>query len=104
MPTYDYECEACGHSFELFQSITAEPKKTCPACGRRRLKRLIGPGGALLFRGDGFYQTDYRSPEYERRAAQEKGGRDGNSSSQEKGGSPKEKGGGKKKKKGGASS
>ena len=68
MPTYEYECDACGHAFEEFQSITAKPLKACPACGKRRLRRLIGTGAALLFKGSGFYATDYRSSEYKRKA------------------------------------
>ena len=73
MPTYDYECDACGHAFELFQSITAEPEKKCPKCGRRKLRRLIGPGATIVFKGSGFYQTDYRSPSYKKAAAAEGG-------------------------------
>ena len=68
MPTYDYECDACGHVFEEFQSITARPLRVCPACGKRRLRRLIGTGAALLFKGSGFYATDYRSSDYKRKA------------------------------------
>lgn len=64
MPTYDYECGACGHEFERFQSIKAAPVRTCPACGKRKVRRLIGTGGALIFKGSGFYATDYRSPSY----------------------------------------
>ncbi len=64
MPTYDYECQACGHSFELFQSMTAKVKRKCPECGKQTLKRLIGPGAGFLFKGDGFYITDYRSDSY----------------------------------------
>ncbi len=71
MPTYDYECEACGHRLELFQSITAKPKRTCPECGKRRLRRLIGGGAAILFKGEGFYETDYRSEEYRKAAKKE---------------------------------
>lgn len=71
MPTYEYECPECGCSFEKFQSITAEPVKKCPDCGGR-VKRLIGAGAALIFRGSGFYATDYRSPEYKDRAKKEK--------------------------------
>jgi putative FmdB family regulatory protein len=60
MPTYDYECQACGHKFELFQSIKAEPIKECPVCKKNKVHRLIGAGGGLIFKGSGFYCTDYR--------------------------------------------
>ena len=72
MPTYDYVCEACEHQFELFQSITASPKRKCPECGRLKLRRLIGPGAAIVFRGSGFYKTDYRSPSYKKAAEADK--------------------------------
>jgi putative FmdB family regulatory protein len=72
MPTYDYVCDACGHEFELFQSIKAEPEKKCPECGKKKLRRLIGPGAALVFKGSGFYKTDYRSESYKKAAAAEK--------------------------------
>jgi putative FmdB family regulatory protein len=72
MPTYDYECGACEHAFEEFQSITAPVKRKCPACGKKSLRRLIGPGAALLFKGSGFYKTDYRSESYSKAAAAEK--------------------------------
>jgi len=68
MPHYDYLCDACGYQFELFQSITAETKRKCPECGRMKLRRLIGPGAALVFKGSGFYKTDYRSPSYKKGA------------------------------------
>jgi putative FmdB family regulatory protein len=64
MPTYDYRCEACEHTLELFQKITESPKRKCPACGKSRLKRLIGGGAGFLFKGSGFYLTDYRSDSY----------------------------------------
>lgn len=64
MPTYDYECESCGHQFEQFQSITARPTKKCPECGKMKLQRLIGAGAGVIFKGSGFYQTDYRSESY----------------------------------------
>lgn len=69
MPTYDYECDACDHKFELYQSITAEPEKTCPQCKKKKLRRLIGTGGAIVFKGSGFYQTDYRSDSYKKSAS-----------------------------------
>jgi putative FmdB family regulatory protein len=68
MPTYDYQCEACEHSFELFQTISEAVKKKCPECGRLKLRRLFGTGAALLFKGSGFYQTDYRSESYKKGA------------------------------------
>jgi putative FmdB family regulatory protein len=74
MPTYDYACEACGHRFELFQAMREAVRRKCPACGRLKLRRLIGMGAAVLFRGSGFYQTDYRSADYRRQAKAEKDG------------------------------
>ena len=65
MPTYEYACAACGHEFEEFQSIKADPIRTCPRCGKRKVERKIGIGGAVIFRGGGFYETDYRSADYE---------------------------------------
>ena len=69
MPTYDYVCDACEHAFELFQSIKADPIKKCPECGKNKLRRLIGPGAAVIFKGSGFYSTDYRSSSYTKGAA-----------------------------------
>ena len=64
MPTYDYRCRACGHALEIFHSMSAAAKKKCPACGKPKLERLIGAGAGILFKGGGFYQTDYRSDSY----------------------------------------
>src|SRR5262245_579906 len=64
MPTYEYECDACGHRFDEFQSMKDEPLKKCPECGKLKLRRLFGAGAAVLFKGSGFYQTDYRSESY----------------------------------------
>jgi putative FmdB family regulatory protein len=64
MPTYDYLCDACEHSFEEFQSMSEEPLKKCPKCKKKKLRRLFGTGAAILFKGSGFYQTDYRSDSY----------------------------------------
>jgi putative FmdB family regulatory protein len=72
MPTYDYECDACGHSFELFQSISEPVKKKCPECGKPKLRRLFGTGAAVVFKGSGFYQTDYRSDSYKKAAEKDK--------------------------------
>ncbi|MEC7696918.1 MAG: FmdB family zinc ribbon protein [Planctomycetota bacterium] len=72
MPTYDYECEACGYKFELFQSITEGVKKKCPKCKKLKLRRLFGTGAAIVFKGSGFYETDYRSESYKKGAAEAK--------------------------------
>ncbi len=71
MPTYDYECTQCGHGFEAFHGISAEPLKDCPKCDGD-VKRLIGTGGGILFKGSGFYETDYRSAGYKKEAANDK--------------------------------
>ncbi len=62
MPTYEYECRKCGHKLEKFQSITAAPLKKCPSCGKMSLHRLLGAGAGIIFKGTGFYQTDYCRP------------------------------------------
>src|SRR5262245_31377746 len=72
MPTYDYACSACGHRFELFQSITAPVKRKCPSCSKPKLQRLVGPGAGIIFKGGGFYETDYRSESYRKSAEAEK--------------------------------
>jgi len=60
MPTYDYVCAACGHKFEHFQSMTSRRLRKCPACGERKLERLVGSGSGIIFKGSGFYETDYK--------------------------------------------
>ncbi|GAH37223.1 unnamed protein product [marine sediment metagenome] len=72
MPTYDYICENCACKFEQFQAIKAKPIRKCPACGKRELKRLIGSGSGIIFKGSGFYQTDYRSESYKKGEKSEK--------------------------------
>ncbi|HUE17550.1 MAG TPA: zinc ribbon domain-containing protein [Planctomycetaceae bacterium] len=72
MPTYDYECKACHHRWELFQSIKADAEKKCPKCGKRQAQRVIGAGAGIIFKGSGFYQTDYRSSAYKKAAAADK--------------------------------
>jgi putative FmdB family regulatory protein len=72
MPTYDYVCDACGHEFEAFEPITAAPRTDCPECKVSQLRRKIGPGAAILFKGSGFYQTDYRSDSYKKAAKADK--------------------------------
>jgi putative FmdB family regulatory protein len=71
MPTYEYECQRCGHVFERFQSMKDEPLKRCPEC-RGKVKRLIGAGAGIIFKGSGFYETDYRSDEYRKKAKADK--------------------------------
>lgn len=72
MPTYDYQCGNCEHQWEEFQSITAKPKRKCPECGKLKAKRMIGPGAGIIFKGSGFYETDYRSSSYNKGAAADK--------------------------------
>jgi putative FmdB family regulatory protein len=74
MPTYDYVCGECNHRFEAFQSITANPLRKCPQCGKSALKRLIGTGAGILFKGSGFYCTDYRSDGYKKASTGDNGG------------------------------
>ena len=71
MPTYDYKCQDCGHTFEKFQSIRARKLSKCPRCGGK-LKRLVGTGAGIIVKGSGFYETDYRSPEYKKAEKKEK--------------------------------
>ena len=66
MPTYDYICDSCGHEFEAYESIMAQSRTECPECKVPKLRRKIGPGAAILFKGSGFYQTDYRSDSYKK--------------------------------------
>jgi putative FmdB family regulatory protein len=73
MPTYGYRCVGCGHEFDLFQSITAKPIRKCPQCGKLEVKRLLGTGSGIIFKGSGFYQTDYRSDNYTKSATSDKG-------------------------------
>jgi len=72
MPTYDYRCRACDHQWELFQSIKANPIRKCPECGKLKAQRQIGPGAGIIFKGSGFYQTDYRSSAYKKAAEADK--------------------------------
>jgi len=79
MPTYDYECSGCKHVFELLQSMSEKPKTLCPKCKKKKLKRLIGAGMGIIFKGTGFYETDYK-----RKSVNASGGRTADSSSSEK--------------------
>ncbi len=69
MPTYQYECQACSHFFEIFQSMLDKKLRKCPECGKSRLTRLIGAGSGLIFKGSGFYETDYKKKEAPKPAA-----------------------------------
>ncbi len=76
MPTYEYACEVCGAQFERLESIKARPLRKCPKCGRNKVKRLIGTGAGIIFKGSGFYETDYRSESYKKAVESEKKGTD----------------------------
>lgn len=78
MPTYAYVCQACEHTCEYFQSMSESPKRKCPKCGALKLQRQIGGGAAILFKGSGFYQTDYRSDSY--KAGEQAAGKSGGES------------------------
>lgn len=79
MPTYDYACAACGHRFERFESLGDDAPKPCPQCGKKRARRMLGTGAGLIFKGSGFYTTDYKK---------KSGGGDGDKG---KGGEPEKK-------------
>ncbi len=87
MPTYDYECAACGHRFEHFQSMSSRRLRKCPECGEKKLERLFGIGSGVIFKGSGFYETDYK------RAG--KTASNGGSESKDKGSSDSDSGGSK---------
>jgi putative FmdB family regulatory protein len=91
MPTYDYECDACGHEFELFQGINDPVQRKCPECGKLKLRRLFGTGAAVVFKGSGFYQTDYRSESYKKAAEKDKPSSDSGEKSKSDGESAKTK-------------
>jgi putative FmdB family regulatory protein len=81
MPTYEYACSKCGHQFEKYQSMSDKPLEVCPKelCGQKKwgkgkIKKLIGAGAGLIFKGSGFYITDYRSEKYKAAAKKESGG------------------------------
>jgi putative FmdB family regulatory protein len=84
MPTYDYLCDACGHEFEEFQSISEPVLRKCPKCKKQKLRRLFGTGAAVVFKGSGFYQTDYRSDSYKKGAEKDKPKSEGSEKSEPK--------------------
>lgn len=71
MPTYEYECQKCGHIFEAFQLMTAKPLRKCPECGGK-VKRLLGTGAGIIFKGSGFYETDYKKSNVSSQSSAEK--------------------------------
>ena len=87
MPTYEYVCESCGFKFEKFQQITAGAIRKCPSCSKLKLRRLIGTGAGIIFRGSGFYQTDYRSDGYRSSASKDSSSSTSSTSSTSKAGS-----------------
>jgi len=100
MPTYEYECKKCGYKFEEFQSMTDPPLRRCPRC-KGKVQRLLGAGAGFIFKGSGFYETDYRSRSYREQAKKEKeqmaGGSSEKSKDKDKSGTGKESGESKKK-------
>ena len=101
MPTYDYECDACGHEWELFQRMVEDAIKKCPECKKKKARRLFGTGAAIMFKGSGFYETDYRSDSYKKgaKAAKEKKKSDSGSSVSKSSSDSKSKSGSSKPKK-----
>jgi putative FmdB family regulatory protein len=85
MPTYEYRCHACDNKWDEFQSIKAEPTRKCPKCKKAKAERIISAGGGILFKGTGFYQTDYRSESYKKGADAAKKASEGSSGSSDSG-------------------
>jgi putative FmdB family regulatory protein len=88
MPTYDYLCDGCGHKFELFQSINDPVQRKCQKCKKLKLRRLFGTGAALMFKGSGFYTTDYRSESYKKAASADSSNGDAKPSKASEGSAP----------------
>jgi len=88
MPTYEYECTKCGYTFEKFQRMSEEPLKRCPKC-RCKVKRLIGSGAGIIFKGSGFYETDYRSKSYSEAKKRDESSVSSSSASSKKSSKPK---------------
>ena len=84
MPTYEYRCKTCEHAWEEFQSIKAKPSRKCPECGKLKAERIISAGGGIIFKGSGFYQTDYRSDSWKKGEKADKKLQESSSSSESK--------------------
>jgi len=89
MPTYEYRCKTCEHEWEEFQSIKAKPSRKCPECGKLKAERIISAGGGIIFKGSGFYQTDYRSESYKKAANADKKSQESSSGDSKKSGDSK---------------
>jgi putative FmdB family regulatory protein len=89
MPTYEYRCKSCEHTWEEFQSIKSSPSRKCPGCGKLKAQRIISAGGGIIFKGSGFYQTDYRSESYKKGASADKKSRESSSGDSKKTGGSK---------------
>jgi putative FmdB family regulatory protein len=89
MPTYEYQCDACQHNFDEFQQFSDKQLKKCPKCGKRKLRRIFGTGSAVIFKGSGFHQTDYRSESYKAGAKAEETAKAGNAGKTEAAGPAK---------------
>ena len=72
MPTYTYECPKCQHTLDLFHAMTKSPRVKCPACGHAQMKRLLGSGAGIIFKGSGFYETDYKNNRNKGSAAEDR--------------------------------
>ena len=92
MPTYEYRCNDCSHEFEEFQSMSARALRKCPECGEKALERLIGTGAGIIFKGSGFYETDYRSESYKKAAQKDKPSTDKSDSKSKKNGKAEKNG------------
>lgn len=84
MPTYEYRCKTCDHEWEEFQAIKSKPTRKCPDCGKLKAERIISAGGGIIFKGSGFYQTDYRSESWKKGEKADKKSRESASSGDSK--------------------
>ena len=89
MPTYEYRCKSCEHAWEEFQPIKSKPSRKCPDCGKLKAERIISAGGGIIFKGSGFYQTDYRSESWKKGESADKKSRESASGDSKKSGDSK---------------